>query len=173
MIKFMLKQLSKVRIVFLFATIISVFGVSSCYTKFEQISLGSTKFSSVSDNGTVIHIESQGSGMNTKTRKFNANANALKTIVLYGLPGSQICEYPLASSDKQGQAAKEIEKLMESGEYARFINYIVDSSFNSTIANPTNRGLTNKKQSSFKIGINFTLLRRHFEESGAIRKFGL
>ena len=62
---------------------------------------------------------------------------------------------------------------MESGEYARFINYIVDSSFNSTIANPTNRGLTNKKQSSFKIGINFTLLRRHFEESGAIRKFGL
>ena len=63
----MLKQLSKVRIVFLFATIISVFGVSSCYTKFEQISLGSTKFSSVSDNGTVIHIESQGSGMNTKT----------------------------------------------------------------------------------------------------------
>lgn len=173
MIRFTHKPSNKGLVRLCLIGIFTIFTLTSCYTKYSATSQGSTTFVKVADNGNLLILEVQGAGANSKIRKFNAISNAIKSVVLYGIPGSTVCEYPMASADTRRKAESEIKQLMESGEYARFINYVVDSDHTGHIPNPKSKGLTNKKQSSYSVGINLVALRRHFENEGAIRKFGL
>ena len=169
----MVKLSNKVEIRLCLIGIFTIFILTSCYTRYNVTSQGATTFIRVTDNGNLLILEAQGAGASVKIRKFNAISNAIKSVVLYGIPGSTVCEYPMASTDTRKEAESEIRSLMESGEYARFVNYVVDSDHTGHIPNPGSNGLTNKKQSSFSVGINLVALRRHFENEGAIRKFGL
>jgi hypothetical protein len=149
-------------------------GVSSCAPAvYKEFSMGSVNFQSVSDNNSIVHLEVQGAGLLANRRKFDASSNALRSLLLQGVSGSIVCEYPLASSENRKTAERELEKLMNSGSYVRFITYITEKQVNGKIPDPVTKGYTSRRQKTYAIGINYVDLRRHFENVGAIRKFGL
>lgn len=151
-----------------------VLGVSSCAPAvYKEFSMGSVKFQSVSDNNSIVHLEAQGAGLLTNRRKFDASSNALRSLLLQGVSGSIVCEYPLASAENRKAAERELEKLMNSGSYVRFITYTTETQVSGRVPDPVTKGYTSRRQKTYAIGINYVDLRRHFESIGAIRKFGL
>ena len=135
--------------------------------------MGSVKFQSVSDNNSIVHLEAQGAGLLTNRRKFDASSNALRSLLLQGVSGSIVCEYPLASAENRKAAERELEKLMNSGSYVRFITYTTETQVSGRVPDPVTKGYTSRRQKTYAIGINYVDLRRQFESIGAIRKFGL
>ena len=135
--------------------------------------LGSARFLRTTDNSSIVHLEVQGVGNLKNRRKFDACANALRTLLLQGISGSVVCEYPLASQETKILAERELEKLMNSGNYARFINYAVETKVTGRIPDPITKGYTSRRQKTYAVGVNYVDLRKYFESIGSIRKFGL
>jgi hypothetical protein len=148
--------------------------VTSCAPAvYKDFSMGSVIYLSTSDNNSIVHLEVQGAGLLANRRKFDASSNALRSLLLQGVSGSIVCEYPLASAENRKAAERELEKLMNSGSYVRFITYITEKQMSGRVPDPVTKGYTSRRQKTYAVGINYVDLRRHFENVGAIRKFGL
>lgn len=158
----------------LIAFLILGINISGCAPAvYSSKTLGTARFVRVSDNNNILHLETQGTGASKNKRRFDACSNALKAVLLQGISGSSVAEFAMASPENFNLAERELEKLMNSGNYLRFINYISEKDAQGKIPNPNTKGYTSQKQITYVIGINYTDLRRHFESIGAIRKFGL
>ena len=128
---------------------------------------GQVVFSSVEKNGTIT-LQSTGFGKKKTESISNALAGAFYNLLFRGIPGSPY-DLPMIPDENEKKNNPLIKALLEGGYTA----FIVENKFISEENKKRKQDGSKGKQTINKITINCDALRKHLEQNGLIRKFGI
>jgi hypothetical protein len=113
----------------------------------------------------TIAVKSTGYGKNRTEAVVDAQKNALRTIMFYGIPGTEL-NIPLIENvnEAKSKKSKYLNDFFENDNYANFIMSFVESSDLTKVKGG--------KKITVDVKINFSALRKDLEQNQVIRKFG-
>lgn len=128
---------------------------------------GYVRYDGSPSNGTISLI-STGFGKTRAKSSADAAAHAFYTLLFRGIPGSQY-ELPVISNENEKKNDPAVKKLLSEG----YSSFVTENIFKSEDSKTKRKDGAKGKMTVHKITINCDALRKHLEDNGVIRKFGI
>lgn len=141
---------------------------SACSPKVTLLETSEVTYLSSPNEGTVA-LQSIGYGKTVPDAEIDGIERAFNTIFFVGIPNNSALKSPMVA-DRSAVESKNpqfFKEFFAKKKYAPFITNQQDAADISKIQNPRVYKLTKG------ITINYVALRKHLEETGGTRKFGL